>query len=153
LGFAADSVGSRKSSIDITKLSATITNGRISATTTNRGKSTIDNSQGKRLLEEFHRNRRDVTDPKFRALEVEAREFKPIVGGDCHLTAHCESLAAKEKINGMGQYQQPYLDYKGNYLDLAHRNSQASVLFAVSSLGYGFLWNNPPWEARSLERT
>ena len=28
-------------------------------------------------------------------------------------------------------------------LELAHRNSQASVPFMVSSLGYGFLWNNP----------
>jgi alpha-D-xyloside xylohydrolase len=26
---------------------------------------------------------------------------------------------------------------------MAHRNSQASVPFALSSLGYGFLWNNP----------
>lgn len=43
----------------------------------------------------------------------------------------------------MGQYQQPYLDLKGLDLELAHRNSQASVPFAVSSLGYGFLWNNP----------
>lgn len=43
----------------------------------------------------------------------------------------------------MGQYQQPYLDLKGLDLELAHRNSQASVLFAVSSRGYGFLWNNP----------
>ena len=28
-------------------------------------------------------------------------------------------------------------------MELAHRNSQASVPFMVSSLGYGFLWNNP----------
>jgi len=48
-----------------------------------------------------------------------------------------------EKIYGMGQYQQPYLDLKGLDLELAHRNSQASVPFAVSSLGYGLLWNNP----------
>lgn len=43
----------------------------------------------------------------------------------------------------MGQYQQPYLDVKGADLELAHRNSQASVPFMLSSLGYGFLWNNP----------
>lgn len=43
----------------------------------------------------------------------------------------------------MGQYQQPYLDLKGCDLELAQRNSQASVPFMVSSLGYGFLWNNP----------
>ena len=42
-----------------------------------------------------------------------------------------------------GQYQQPYLNIKGCELELAQRNSQASVPFVVSSLGYGFLWNNP----------
>ena len=43
----------------------------------------------------------------------------------------------------MGQYQQDCLDVKGCTLELAHRNSQASVPFVVSSRGYGFLWNNP----------
>ena len=42
----------------------------------------------------------------------------------------------------MGQYQQPYLDLKGCTLELAHRNSQASVPFLLSNRGYGFLWNN-----------
>lgn len=28
-------------------------------------------------------------------------------------------------------------------MELAHRNSQASIPFYVSSLGYGFFWNNP----------
>ena len=48
-----------------------------------------------------------------------------------------------EKLFGMGQYQQDFLDLKGAELELAHRNSQASVPFLLSSLGYGFLWNNP----------
>ena len=43
----------------------------------------------------------------------------------------------------MGQYQTPYLDMKGCFLELAQRNSQISIPFAVSNLGYGFLWNNP----------
>ena len=43
----------------------------------------------------------------------------------------------------MGQYQQPFMNIKGADLELTHRNSQASVPFALSSLGYGFLWNNP----------
>ncbi|KAL3419076.1 glycosyl hydrolase family 31 [Phlyctema vagabunda] len=54
-----------------------------------------------------------------------------------------ESVDKNEKIFGMGQYQQPYLDLKGLDLEMAQRNSQASVPFALSSLGYGFLWNNP----------
>ena len=43
----------------------------------------------------------------------------------------------------MGQYQQSYLDLKNTVLELAQRNSQVSIPFYVSSLGYGFLWNNP----------
>ncbi|KAH8722903.1 glycosyl hydrolases family 31-domain-containing protein [Phaeosphaeriaceae sp. PMI808] len=122
---------------------ATLINGRIKVTITKRGKISIWNTSGKLLLEEYARHRRDITDPKCSALEVEAREFKPNNGGDYHLTARFESLDQKEKIYGMGQYQQPYLDIKGSQLELAHRNSQASVPFAVSSRGYGFLWNNP----------
>lgn len=122
---------------------ATLINGHIRATITHRGKLTIHDDSGKLLLEEFARHRRDLTDPKCSALEIEAREFKPIIGGDYYLTARFESLDPREKIYGMGQYQQPYLDIKGTQVELAHRNSQASVPFAVSSRGYGFLWNNP----------
>lgn len=117
--------------------------GQIKVIITKRGKLTIWDAGGKLLLEEYSRNRRDVTDSKCSALELEAREFKPIIGGDYCLTSRFESLDPKEKIYGMGQYQQPYLDIKGTQLELAHRNSQASVPFAISSRGYGFLWNNP----------
>lgn len=122
---------------------AEIRNGNILATITDAGKICIYNQEGKLLLEEYSRNRKDVTDSKCSAIEVEAREFKPILGGDYHLTLRFESLDPEEKIYGMGQYQQPYLNLKGTDLELAHRNSQATVPFAVSSRGYGFLWNNP----------
>lgn len=103
----------------------------------------IHNSKGEFLLEEYARTRKNVLDPKCSAIKIEAREFKPIPGGDYHLTMRFESVSSKEKIFGMGQYQQDSLDLKGHDLELAHRNSQASVPFALSSLGYGFLWNNP----------
>ena len=48
-----------------------------------------------------------------------------------------------EKLFGMGQYQQDFLDLKGCHLELAHRNAQSSVPFVLSSRGYGFLWHNP----------
>jgi alpha-D-xyloside xylohydrolase len=130
-------------SITITTKEAKITNGKITATITKLGKLTMHSSKGALLLEEYARNRRDVLDPKCSAIEVEAREFKPIPGGDYHLTMRFESVSGKEKIYGMGQYQQDALDLKGHDLELAHRNSQASVPFMLSSLGYGFLWNNP----------
>lgn len=133
-----------RSIIDIpTDGEASITNGKIKATVSPRGKIVIYNSNGTKLLEEYARHRRDPRDPKCSALEIEARELRPILGGDYHLTMRFESLDPKEKIFGMGQYQQPYLNLKGADLELAQRNSQASVPFAVSSLGYGFLWNNP----------
>ncbi|KAL4956688.1 glycosyl hydrolases family 31-domain-containing protein [Aspergillus filifer] len=123
---------------------ATITNGKIKAVVSKRGKLTIYNSDGKTLLEEYARHRRDPTDPKCSALEIEARELRPIPGSsDFHLTMRLESQNSKEKIFGMGQYQQPGLNLKGSDIELAHRNSQASVPFALSSLGYGLLWNNP----------
>jgi alpha-D-xyloside xylohydrolase len=122
---------------------ARIENGQIHATVSPRGKMTIYNSQGTKLIEEYARHRRDLTDPKCSALEIEARELKPILGGDYKVTLRLESLDPKEQIFGMGQFQQPYLDLKGSDVEMAHRNSQASVPFALSSLGYGFLWNNP----------
>ncbi len=131
------------SEITYTEQGARIVNGKIRAEISKLGKIMIYNSDGKLLLEEYCRNRRDVLDKKCSAIEVEAREFKPILGGDYHLTMRFESIDKDEKIYGMGQYQQPYLNLKGLDLELAHRNSQASVPFAVSSLGYGFLWNNP----------
>lgn len=48
-----------------------------------------------------------------------------------------------EVLVGMGLYQEDLLDLKGASLELAHRNSQASVPFVMSSAGYGFLWHNP----------
>lgn len=127
----------------LTEAGARIENGKIYAEITKLGKIMVYRADGRLLLEEYWRNRRDVLDRKCSAIEVEAREFKPIPGGDYHLTMRFESVDKEEKIYGMGQYQQPYLDLKGLDLELAHRNSQASVPFAVSSLGYGFLWNNP----------
>ena len=130
-------------SITVSEDGADLVNGKLKVHVTGRGKITMYNQDGKLLLEEYWRNRRDVTDPKCSAIEVEAREFRPNIGGNYHLTARFESLDRNEKIYGMGQYQQPYLNLKGADLEMAHRNSQASVPFAVSSLGYGILWNNP----------
>ena len=110
-----------------TEQGARIINGKIYAEITKLGKIMIYNSDGKLLLEEYCRNRRDILDRKCSAIEVEAREFKPILGGDYHLTMRFESVDRDERIYGMGQYQQPYLNLKGLDLELAHRNSQARV--------------------------
>lgn len=131
-------------SITIQPDQATITNGLVRATVTRRGKITMHNTAtGALLLEEYARTRADARDPKTSSLEVEAREFRPLAGGDYALTLRLEPVSRRERLYGMGQYQQPHLDLKGADLELAHRNSQASVPFLLSSLGYGLLWNNP----------
>ncbi|KAH8793294.1 glycosyl hydrolases family 31-domain-containing protein [Hyaloscypha finlandica] len=141
--WALQPPASSEAHISLSENESTISNGKILATVSKRGKLTIHNARGALLLEEYARHRRDLADPKCSALEIEAREFKPIPGGDYHLTYRVESVSKEEKIYGMGQYQQDILDLKGCDLELAQRNSQASVSFMLSSLGYGLLWNNP----------
>jgi alpha-D-xyloside xylohydrolase len=150
--------------ISIGEKRASIRNGKIELRITRAGKISIFNSQGKMLLDEYLRNRRDITADYCSALDIEAREFMPISGGDYRITQRFESLDPEERIYGMGQYQQPCLNLKGTELELAQRNSQASVPFALSSLGYGFLWNNPAvgrvtfgknvitWEAKASKK-
>ena len=149
--------------IAIDKYSAQITNGKITAKVNNIGKISFYNDKDELILSEYLRNRRDMFSDTTSSLEVEAREFKPIIGGDYCLTMRFVGNR-KEKIFGMGQYQQNFLNLKGADLELAHRNSQASVPFMFSSLGYGFLWNNPAigrvnfaknlttWEAYSTKK-
>ncbi|CAP93192.1 hypothetical protein E8E15_001536 [Penicillium rubens] len=123
---------------------SSLRNGNIQASISETGKIQVHNSKGELLLQEYTRNRKHVADPKCSAIKVEGREFKPIPNSESyHLTARFESVDPDEMLFGMGQYQQPFLDLKGHELELAHRNSQASVPFLVSSLGYGLLWNNP----------
>lgn len=135
---------SSKVKIDIQEgKTASITNGNIKCEVLRRGKIIMYDGSGKMLLEEYARHRLDVEDPKTSALNVEARELKGNTGGDFHATMRLESVDPEERIYGMGQYQQPYLNLKGTDIEMAQRNSQASVPFALSSLGYGLLWNNP----------
>lgn len=127
--------------ISLNNRTAVLKNGKIQATVSTAGKIIFCNQKGQILLQEYVRNRDDIRE-FCSALSITGREFKPITGGNYQLTLRFESTP-QEKIFGMGQYQQPFLDVKNCTLELAHRNSQASVPFALSSLGYGFLWNNP----------
>ena len=121
---------------------ASITNGNIRADVSAGGKITFYNQKNEILLQEYVRSRNNLKE-FVSALCIDAREYSPIPGtNDFRLTLRFEP-GQDEKIFGMGQYQQPYLDLKNCTLELAHRNSQASVPFMLSNLGYGFLWNNP----------
>ena len=74
-----------KAQIVIDSDTASITNGRITARITRGGKLIFYNQKGEVLLEEFARNRRDVTSADCSALEIEGREFKGLTGGDYRL--------------------------------------------------------------------
>ncbi|WP_288423770.1 glycoside hydrolase family 31 protein [uncultured Spirosoma sp.] len=128
--------------IQIDSCEARITNGKLTARINQIGRLTFYNQTGAVLLDEYVRNRRDMYSDTASSLQIEGREFKPIINGDYQLTMRFVANA-DERIYGMGQYQQPFLNLKGADLELAQRNSQASVPFALSSKGYGFLWNNP----------
>ncbi|MBO5270304.1 MAG: glycoside hydrolase family 31 protein [Clostridia bacterium] len=119
--------------IEITENGAWIRNGKLTARLNENGNITFLNRDGAVLFEEYERSA---------PLNLKARDFHPIPAGKYRLTARfCTD--PQEKLYGMGQYQQDVFDLKGSVLELAHRNTQASVPFLLSDKGYGFLWNNP----------
>lgn len=121
---------------------AKLVNGKITAKVSHEGWISFYNQKGEILTEEYWRNRNRINRYCV-PLRIDARELKPVQGSsDYELTARFEAYD-DEKIFGMGQYQEKNLNKKGAILELAHRNSQASVPFMVSSRGYGFFWNNP----------
>ena len=151
---------SAKARVSIADNRASIVNGKIEAKIDATGRISFFRTGGAVLTEEYQRNWSSEGYPC--SIRVMNREFAPIPGGDYKLTARFEGFEG-EKIFGMGQYQQSRMDMKGCLLELAHRNSQSSVPFALSNRGYGFLWNNPAigevvfgenvteWRARSTD--
>ena len=145
------------------RTSASITNGKIRAVVNFAGVITFY-KEDQEILREYHRCYDGTISKESRCLKTVNREWKGVIGGsEYSLNLKFESND-EEKIFGMGQYQQKYMDLKGCTLELAQRNSQISVPFAVSSLGYGMLWNNPAvgqvtfgknyteWTARSTKQ-
>lgn len=116
-----------------------ITNGKLTAVIDSSGAVAFYNQDRKLLLKE---NWRRLNDTPSMALSIPGREYKTAAGDCFRLTARFLPNDG-EKIFGMGQYQQKYMNMKGCILELAQRNSQVSVPFYVSNAGYGFLWNNP----------
>ena len=112
---------------------AKIANGNACATVSSDGKITFFNQDKKLLLEEYY-----VPKP----LKKKGHEFWDIGNGKYRINVRFFANEG-EKIFGMGQYQQPFLDLKGSIIELSHRNSQASVPFYISSNGYGFIWHMP----------
>ena len=121
---------------------ATITCGRIKAVVNHAGILSFFKDDAL-ILREYFRAYDGTISRESRCLKLFSREWKGVIGGsEYELNVKFEANKG-EKIFGMGQYQDDCFDKKGCVLELAQRNSQISVPFALSSLGYGFLWNNP----------
>lgn len=130
-----------KCQITIENDRASIKNGKIRAVVNFAGVITFYKDD-EMVLREYYRCYGGTESKESRCLKVISRDFHSIIGGDYSLTVRFESND-KERIYGMGQYQHAYTNQKGCILELAQRNSQVSLPFALSNLGYGFLWNNP----------
>lgn len=137
--WALEGTQAGEGEVTVTEKSGSIRNGKITAHINEHGVIHFTNEKGEVLLKEFARR---LQDESSMALAIPSREYK-LPQGDLYETHVYFYPNKKEKIFGMGQYQQHELNLKGCVLELAQRNSQASVPFYVSSLGYGFLWNNP----------
>ncbi|MBQ8814250.1 MAG: hypothetical protein IJZ85_07140 [Lachnospiraceae bacterium] len=68
--------------------------------------------------------------------------FKPIDNDLFQFELHLDAYD-DEQFYGMGENSTGRLNLKGSVIDLYQRHVKATVPFAVSSRGYGFLWNNP----------
>jgi alpha-D-xyloside xylohydrolase len=64
-------------------------------------------------------------------------------GGDLYACEVTFNAHPAERFYGFGQHQHGLLDQKGAVIDLVQRNTEVTVPFALSSRGYGFLWNMP----------
>ena len=76
-------------------------------------------------------------------LHERARSYKTREGSPTFAATVRFEASDGEVLHGMGQYRNARYNLKGCSLEMAHRNSQISVPFLLSSRGYGFLWNNP----------
>lgn len=113
----------------VDELKATIKNGKIQAVLElqpwgQKLRITFLNQKGEVLLSEIANGG---------ALCLRAHDYRALKGGAYQLKVSFDSNP-DEKIYGMGQYQQERMNLKGCNLELAHRNSQASIPFYVSSL-------------------
>ena len=118
--------------INITKTKATIINGNIIAEVTSGGKVAYYNADGKLLLKEGSHNH-----------DVRYGRKYTSQGGDLFNLQVTFDTFKDEKLYGMGEYPNNFLNLKGTVLELAQKNTQISIPFLLSDRGYGFIWNNP----------
>lgn len=117
---------------------AIMTNGKIRCILKEDGSVCYTNSDNKILLEEFWKDRRVGLPPIRRAREYKYHSGSSLFDAKIYFKANHE-----EKLYGMGQHADDCFNIKGCTLELAQKNTQTSIPYVISSLGYGFVWNNP----------
>lgn len=100
------------------------------------------NAKGCLSVENLLTQRKVLDEPVWSADMFANREFAPVGGGRWRLEQRFVAHA-DERFYGMGQHQHGWLDQKGCVIPLEHRNTEISIPFLLSNLGYGFLWNFP----------
>lgn len=129
--------GSDEAVIEVSEFKAVITNGKISAEVLGDGTVNYYDHTGKSLLREYWIDEREGT-VKLRP----ARDFSPISSDAFKIDMYFKASPG-ERIHGMGQDPNDCFNLKGSTIPLEQKNTKCTVPFAVSSLGYGFIWNNP----------
>jgi alpha-D-xyloside xylohydrolase len=120
---------------EVTPASARIVNGRLTAEISAEGRLRFFRTQdGIELLAEVVPH---FTGPP-------QRRYAPTgPGSGLHHTEVLFGARDGERFYGLGQHQHGKLDQKGAVIELVQRNTEVSIPFYLSSLGYGFLWNHP----------
>ena len=72
-----------------------------------------------------------------------SRWFRPHPGSDTSYLEVRFIPQPGERFYGLGQHQHGKLNQRGCVIDQLQRNTEVCIPFLLSSLGYGFLWNNP----------
>ncbi|MBS7649567.1 glycoside hydrolase family 31 protein [Candidatus Bathyarchaeota archaeon] len=117
---------------------ATIRNGKVVAEIKGEGDIRyLNTSDGRVVLEELWIDHRVAN-----ANLLKARNYKALSSDLFRISVYFKAFD-DERFYGMGQYANGFLNLKGCALELAHRNTQISIPFLLSTRGYGFIWNNP----------
>jgi alpha-D-xyloside xylohydrolase len=125
--------GAEPARIELTADTARIINGELTAEISSEGRLRFLRTRDRaELLAEA---RAHFTGPP-------SRRYSP-AGGGSHRIEILFAARDGERCYGLGQHQHGLLNQKGAVIDLVQRNTEVSIPFLVSSLGYGFLWNNP----------
>jgi len=127
--------GPARAELTITPGVARISNGQVTAEMSSAGRLRfLRTADGTELLAEAKQH---FTGPP-------PRRYRSV--GDGSGMHHFEAVFEAhdgERCYGLGQHQHGRLNQKGAVVELIQRNTEVSIPFLVSSLGYGFLWNHP----------